>query len=174
MPSSNCCFLTCTQVSQETSKVVWYSHFFKTFPQFVVIHTIKGFCIVNETEVDVFWNSLAFSMIQQMLAIWSLVPPFSLPVHVTGCLGLVHCFLPMPKSLSSRHLYFFKEIIASRIIIQTKNYRELISQRLKLLNFSQMEYKDFINLLFKNKNFPFLTSKSIKLLCLNCFWCSRQ
>lgn len=86
----------------------------------------------------------------------------------------LHYFLPMPKSLSSRHLYFFKKIIASRTIIQTKNYRELISQWLKLLSFSQMEYKDFINLLFKSKNFPFLTSKSIKLFCLNCFWCSRQ
>ena len=50
--------------------MVWYSHFFKNFPQFVVIHTIKGFSIVNEAEVDFFsWNSLAFSMFQQMLAI---------------------------------------------------------------------------------------------------------
>ena len=45
--------------------------------QFVVIHTVKGFSIVSETEVGVFWNSLAFSMIQCMLVIWSLVPlPF--------------------------------------------------------------------------------------------------
>jgi len=45
--------------------VVWYSHLFKNFPQFVVIHTVKGFSIVNETEIDVFsWDSLAFSMIQ--------------------------------------------------------------------------------------------------------------
>ena len=34
--------------------VVWYSHFFKYFPQFVVIHTVKGFSIVNEAEVDFF------------------------------------------------------------------------------------------------------------------------
>jgi len=34
-----------------------------------VIHTVKGFCIVDEAEVDVFWNSLAFFMIQQTLAI---------------------------------------------------------------------------------------------------------
>ena len=74
---SNCCFLTCIQISQETGKVVWYSHLFKNFPQFVVIHTIKVFSIVNEAVVDFFWNSLAFSMIQWMLAIWSLVPlPF--------------------------------------------------------------------------------------------------
>ena len=54
MYSSNCCFLTHIQVSQETGKVVWYSHLFKNFPQFVVIHTLKGFSIVNEAEVDVF------------------------------------------------------------------------------------------------------------------------
>ena len=53
MPSSNCCFLTCMQISQEASHVVWYSHHFKNFPQFVVIHTIKSFGIVNKAEVDV-------------------------------------------------------------------------------------------------------------------------
>ena len=50
---SNCCFLTCIQVSQETDKVVWNSHLFKNFPQFVVICTIKDFKIVNEAKVDV-------------------------------------------------------------------------------------------------------------------------
>ena len=54
MSSSNCWFLTCIQVSQETGKVVWYSHLFKSFPQFVVIHTVKGFGIVNKAEVDIF------------------------------------------------------------------------------------------------------------------------
>ena len=34
--------------------MVWYSHLLKNFPQFVVIHTVKGFGVVNETEVDVF------------------------------------------------------------------------------------------------------------------------
>ena len=43
MFSSNCCFLTCTLVSQEAGKPVLYSHFFKYFPQFFVIHTVKGF-----------------------------------------------------------------------------------------------------------------------------------
>jgi len=54
MSSSNCCLLTCIQVSQKTGKVVWYSHLFKNFPQLVVIHTVKGFSVVNEAEVDVF------------------------------------------------------------------------------------------------------------------------
>ena len=58
MSSSNCCLLTCMQISQEAGQVVWYSHLFKIFPQFVVIHTVKGFGIFNKAEVDVF---VAFS-----------------------------------------------------------------------------------------------------------------
>ena len=54
MSGSNCCFLTYIQVSQETGKVVWYSHLFMNFPQFVVIHAVKGFSVVNEAEVDAF------------------------------------------------------------------------------------------------------------------------
>ena len=53
MSGSNCCFLIYIQISQETGKVVWYSHPLKNFPQFVVIHTVKGFSGVNETEVHV-------------------------------------------------------------------------------------------------------------------------
>ncbi|CAN0536767.1 unnamed protein product [Rangifer tarandus platyrhynchus] len=48
MSSSNCCFLTCIQISQEAAQVVWYSHLFQNFPQFLVIHTVKGFGIVNK------------------------------------------------------------------------------------------------------------------------------
>ena len=51
---SNCCFLTCIQISREAGQVIWYSHLFQNFPQFVVIHTVKGFCIVNKAKVDVF------------------------------------------------------------------------------------------------------------------------
>ena len=58
MSGSNCCFLTCIQVSQEAGKVVWYSHLLKNFPQFVVTHRVKGFWIVNKAEVNV---SLEFS-----------------------------------------------------------------------------------------------------------------
>ena len=54
MSSSSCCFLTCLEVSREAGQVVWYSQLFKNFPQFVVIHTVKGFGIVNKAEVDVF------------------------------------------------------------------------------------------------------------------------
>ena len=132
MSSSNCCFLTCIQISQEASQVVWYSHLLKNFPQVIVIDTLKGVGIVNKAEIDVFlelscffddpvnvgnwisgssafsktslnirkftvhillnpglenfeyWVSqkvyLGFSIIQQMLAIGSLVPlPFLKP-----------------------------------------------------------------------------------------------
>ena len=52
MSSPNCCFLTCIQVSQEAGQVVWHSHPFQNFPQLIVIHTVKGFGIVNNAEAD--------------------------------------------------------------------------------------------------------------------------
>src|SRR5574342_21614 len=60
MSSSNSCFLTCTQISQEAGQLVWYSHLFQNFPQFVVIHTVKGFGVVNKAEVDVFLELSCF------------------------------------------------------------------------------------------------------------------
>ena len=42
------------QISQEAGQVVWYSHLMKNFPQFVVIHTVKGFGVLNKAEVDIF------------------------------------------------------------------------------------------------------------------------
>ena len=60
MSSSNYCFLTCIQISQKAGQVVWYSHHLKNFPQFVVIHTVKGFGIVNKEEVDIFLEFSCF------------------------------------------------------------------------------------------------------------------
>ena len=57
MSGSNCCFLTCIQISQEAGQVVWYSHLLKNFPQFVVIHTVKGFGVA---EVDSFLELSCF------------------------------------------------------------------------------------------------------------------
>ena len=54
MSGSNCCFLTRIQISQEAGQVVWYSHLSQNFPQFIVIHTVKGFGVVNKAEIDVF------------------------------------------------------------------------------------------------------------------------
>ena len=61
MSSSNCCFLTCIQISQEAGQVVWYSCLFQNFPQFiVVIHRVKDFGIVNKAEIDVFLELSCF------------------------------------------------------------------------------------------------------------------
>ena len=93
MSGSNYCFLTCIQISQETCRVVWYSRLFKNFPQLIVIHTVKGFGLVNKAEIDVFWNSLAFSMIQRILAICSLVPlPFLNPAWTSGSSRFTYCW----------------------------------------------------------------------------------
>ena len=61
MSSSDCCFLTCMQVSQEAGQVVWYSQLFQNFPQFIAVHTVKGFGIVNKGEIDVFLEFSYFS-----------------------------------------------------------------------------------------------------------------
>ena len=58
--SSNCCFLSCMQISQEAVKVVWYSHPFKNFPQFIMIHTVKGSGVVSKAEVNVFLELCCF------------------------------------------------------------------------------------------------------------------
>ena len=60
MSSSNCCFLTCVQISEEAGQVVWYSHLFQNFPQFVLTHTVKGFGIVNKAVADVFLELFCF------------------------------------------------------------------------------------------------------------------
>ena len=76
MSSSNCCFLTCIKVSQETGEVVWYSHLLKNFAQFV-IHTVKGFNVVNEAEIDVFLELPCFLHDPMNVDNLSLVPlPF--------------------------------------------------------------------------------------------------
>ena len=107
MSGSNCCFLTCKHISQEAGKVVWYSHLFKNFPQFVVIHTVKGFGIVSKAEVDVFLKlscffndstdignltagSLSFS--KSSLNIWKFTVPILLkPAWRIVCITFLAC-----------------------------------------------------------------------------------
>ena len=89
MFGSNCCFLTC--ISQGAGQVVWYFHLFQNFPQYVVIHTLKGFGIVNKAQVDAFlelscfiydtmdvgnWISGSTAFSKSSLNIWKF------PVHV--------------------------------------------------------------------------------------------
>ena len=98
--SSNCCFLTCIQASQEAGQVVQYSHVFQNFPQFIVIHTVEGFGIVNKAEIDVFLE-LSFLMIQWMLAIWTLVPlSFLKPAWTSGRSQFMYCWSLVWRILS--------------------------------------------------------------------------
>ena len=73
MSGSKCCFLTCIPISQEAGKVIWYSHLLKNFPQFVVIHTVKDFSIINEGKVEVFLELSCFFYNQWILAVWTLL-----------------------------------------------------------------------------------------------------
>ena len=75
MSGSNCCFLSFIQVSQEAGKVVWYSHLFKNIPQFVVIHTVKGFRVVSEAEIGVFFGILLlFLWAKRCWQFFSMIP----------------------------------------------------------------------------------------------------
>ena len=80
MSNSNCCFLTCIQISQEEGKVVLYSHLLKNFPQFAV----KGFSLINKAEINVFFfsNSFAFfirGLVLKLTEWFSLIVPQSRP-----------------------------------------------------------------------------------------------
>ena len=93
MSSSNCCFFTWIEISQEAGQVVCYSHLLKNFLQFVVIHTVKDFSIVNKAEVDVFLKHSCFLMIQWMLAIWYPVPmPFLNTAWTPGSSQFAYCW----------------------------------------------------------------------------------
>ena len=71
MTSSNCCFLTCIQISREAGQLVWYSHLFQNFPQFIVTHTVKGFGIVNKAEIDVCWHIECSTFTASSFRIWN-------------------------------------------------------------------------------------------------------
>ena len=91
MSSSNCCFLTCIQISQEAGQVVWYSHLFKNLPSVLWSTQVKSFSVVS--EADVFSGILSFSMIQWILAIWSLVPLLFLnPACTSGSSWFMYCW----------------------------------------------------------------------------------
>ena len=94
MSGSNCCFLSCMQVSQEAGNVVWYSHLIKNIPQFVVTHTVKGFSVVSEAEVDFFFFLIPLSLLWQcMLAVWFLILlPFLNPACSPGSSQFMYCW----------------------------------------------------------------------------------
>ena len=68
MSSSNCCFLTCRQISQEAGREV-LCYLFKNFPQFIVRYAVKGFGVINKAEVDVFLEVSCFFMIHQFSSV---------------------------------------------------------------------------------------------------------
>ena len=90
LSSSNCCFLTGIQISQEAGKVIWYSYLFQNFPQFIVIHTVKAFGIVNKAEVDVFLELLLFRWFNGywQFDLW----PFLKPAWTSGSSRFVYCW----------------------------------------------------------------------------------
>ena len=110
MYSSNCCFLTCIQTSQEAGKVVWYSHLFKNFLQFV-IHTVNSCGIVNKAEVDVFLELSCF---------------FYCPMDV-GNLILVPLLFPNPAWTSGSSWFMYYWSLAWRILSFTLLAREMSS-----------------------------------------------
>ena len=92
MSCSNCCFLTCIQISQEEGQVVWYSHLFKDFPEFVVIHTVEDFGIVK-AEVDVFVG--LFYFFDDPMNVGSLISgssAFSKPICTSGSSQFMYCW----------------------------------------------------------------------------------
>ena len=80
MSSSNCCFLVCIQISQEAGQVVWYSYLFQNFPQFIVIHTVKGFGIVNKEEIDV---KLKYIKVMGYNKMWKILQEMGIQDHLT-------------------------------------------------------------------------------------------
>ena len=104
MSSSHCCFLICIQISQEAGQVVWYSHLFQNFPHFTVIHMVNSFGIVSKAEIDVFWNSFAFLMIQRMFEIWCQVPlPFLKPAWTSGSSRFTYCWRQRNQRSNCQH-----------------------------------------------------------------------
>ena len=101
MSSSNCCFLTWIQISQKAGQVVWYSHLLKNFPQFFVIHTVKGFGIVNKAEVDVFLELSCF--FNDPLGIGNLISgssAFSKSTWTSGNSQFMYCLKPVEVRLT--------------------------------------------------------------------------
>ena len=114
MSTSNCCFLTCIHISQEAGQVVWYSHLFQNFPKFIVIHTVKGFGIVNRAEVDVFLEFSCFFYDPTDVGIWSLVPlPFPNPAWTSGSSQFMYCWSLSWRMLSIYFASMWSEVAQS-------------------------------------------------------------
>ena len=131
--------------------------YFRIF-QFIVIHTVKGFGIVNKAEIDVFLE-LAFLMIQWMLVIWSLVPlPFLKTVWTSGSSWFTYCWSLAWRILSTTLLVC--EVSAIKL--------KSINHNIILYNSSNENNKSILSSLF-----PFPSSCSISAPCVmrgNLMW----
>ena len=99
-----CCFLTYIQVFQEAGQVVWYSHLFQNCPQFIVIHTVKGFGIVNKAEIDVFLELSCF---------------FHDPADIGNFISTHRLRLKKKKEFSRHTLFLFPESLIISIKLLT-------------------------------------------------------
>ena len=94
MSISNCCFLICIEISQDAGQVIWYSHLVKNFPEFVLVHIVKGFGIVNKAEVDVFLEFSCFfddpTDVGNLISGSSL--PFLNPAWTSGSARFMYCW----------------------------------------------------------------------------------
>ena len=130
MSSSNCCFLTCIQVSQESGQVLWYSHLFQNCPQFIAIHTVKGFGIVNKAEIDVFLElskilisiNICFSIIFRIMSTEIyLLSKESYPGQVSKTISFILVLRDfISKSLSTLHCISFSFCLLVKNITHLK------------------------------------------------------
>ena len=144
MSGSNYCFLTCIQISQEAGKVVWYSHLLKSFPQFIVIYTVKDFGIIYKAEVDFFFFFIL------LLFLWS-----------NGCWQLDHWYLCLFK-IQLEHL----EIHGSRTVkAWLENFEHYFASVWDEGNRAIVQTFFGIALLWDwNENWPFLVLNTIKVM----------
>ena len=133
MSSSNCCFLTCIQVSQDTGQVVWYSHLFQNFPQFLVIHTVKGFGIVNKAEIDVF---LELS--------WFFNDPADVGNLISGSSAFSKSSLYFPKKISV--VFFFFALCKKRLFRRIENTKvQSMFIQYRIFSFYQQFYRIYLS-----------------------------
>ena len=137
--------------------MVWYSHLLKNFPQFVVIHIVKGFGIANKAEVDVFLD--AFSMIQWMLAIWYRCVYMCIYISIPHFIALCFCFIA--KILCFLHTEGLLQLLNKSIgIIFLKHYFLF-----RVCTFLR-QHCCTLNILQYSVNMPFIcTGKQKQILC---------
>ena len=134
LSSSDSCFLNCKQISQETGQVVWYFHPFQNFPQFIVIHTVKGFGIVNKAEVDVFLELSCF---------------FDNPMNVVNLISVSSAF-----SKSTLNIWKFRVYILLKPALE--NFQHYFTS--VWAEFNCMLLREFFGVAFLwdwNENWPF-------------------